>query len=239
MPDSIEPSFVNYYEALGVAEDADTADIEGALEYYEESMTFQLNNPLTMQSARYTINTLIPAIRQHLLSGQVARRQYDQQLSEFKRQQDRTSEQDEPPDDEGLDLLIRQPFFFDPYDGYDIETPAYTLRAIAERLDAEWERARSWITDTSAATHPLVGYLTYAALRVRLGKRIEEVIQAIAPRNGRGMNPDEAIERCAQSICRTSSRCCSRVERRWKPLSCRDVFTQPPSNQYTNTLSYR
>src|SRR5581483_7899707 len=64
------------------------------------------------------------------------------------------------------------------------------------RLDTEWESAHSWITDTSAATHPLVGYLTHAALRVRLGKRVEEIIQAIAPRNGRGMNPDEAIERC-------------------------------------------
>ncbi len=70
MPDSIEQSFVNYYEALGVTEDADTADIEEALEHYEESMTFQLNNPLTMQSARYAVNTLVPAIRQYLLSGQ-------------------------------------------------------------------------------------------------------------------------------------------------------------------------
>jgi hypothetical protein len=196
MPDSIEQSFVNYYDALGVTEDADIADIEEALEHYEESMTFQLNNPLTMQSARYVINTLIPAIRQHLFSGQAARRQYDQQLTEFKRQQSQMGEQDELSDDEGLDLLIRQPFFFDPYDGYDTETPAYTLRAIAERLDTEWERTRSWITDTSAVTHPLVGYLTHAALRVHLGKRIEEITQAIAPRNGRGMNPDEAIERC-------------------------------------------
>jgi len=197
MPDSIEQSFVNYYEALGVTEDADTADIEEALEHYEESMTFQLNNPLTMQSARYAVNTLVPAIRQYLLSGQAARQQYDQQLTEFKRQQqNQKGEPDELPDEEGLDLLIRQPFFFDPYDGYDTETPAYTLRAIAQRLDTEWERARSWITDTSAATHPLVGYLTHAALRLRLGERVEEITQAIALRNGKGMNPDEAIERC-------------------------------------------
>src|SRR5262245_22528585 len=130
MLDSVEQSFVNYYEVLGVTEDADTADIEEALEHYEESMTFQLNNPLTMQSARYAINTLIPAIRQHLLSGQATRQRYDQQLTEFKRQQSQMSEQDELPDEEGLDLLIRQPFFFDPYDGYDTETPAYTLRAV-------------------------------------------------------------------------------------------------------------
>jgi hypothetical protein len=196
MLDSIEQSFVNYYEVLEVTEDADTADIEEALEHYEESMTFQLNNPLTMQSARYAINTLIPAIRQHLLSGQATRQHYDQQLTEFKRQQSQMSEQDELPDDEGLDLLIRQPFFFDPYDGYDTETPAYTLRAVAERLDAEWARARSWITDTSAATHSLVGYLTHAALRPRLGARVEEITQAVTSRNGRGMHPDEAIERC-------------------------------------------
>src|SRR5690242_4469259 len=118
MPDSIEQSFVNYYEVLGVTEDADTADIEEALEHYEESMTLQLNNPLTMQSARYAINVLIPAIRQHLLSGQAARKQYDQRLTEFQQRQSQTNKQDELPDEEGLDLLIRQPFFFDPYDGY-------------------------------------------------------------------------------------------------------------------------
>lgn len=192
MVDSIEQSFVNYYEVLGVTEDADTADIEEALEQYEQSMTFQLNNPFTMKSARYAINVLIPGIRQHLLSGQATRKHYDQQLTAFK-QQNQESEQGEPADDEGLDLLIRQPFFFDPYDGYDTELPAYTLRGIAERLDAEWERARTWIADTSAMTHPLVGYLTHAALRHRLAERVNEIIQAIPLA---GMHPDEAIERC-------------------------------------------
>src|SRR5690242_181999 len=132
MVDSIEQSFVHYYEVLGVTEDADTADIEEALEQYEQSMTFQLNNPFTMKSARYAINVLIPGIRQNLLSGQAARKRYDPQLTTFKQKQE--GEQGELADDEGLDLLIRQPFFFDPYNGYDTEPPAYTLRGIAERL---------------------------------------------------------------------------------------------------------
>ena len=93
-----------------MTEDADTADIEVALEQYEKSMTLQLNNPFTMKSARYAINALIPGIRRNLLSGQQARKQYDQQLAVFK-QQSQVSNQDELADDEGLDLLICQPFF--------------------------------------------------------------------------------------------------------------------------------
>jgi hypothetical protein len=191
MVDSIEQSFVDYYEVLGVTADADTADIEEALEQYEQTMTSQLNNPFTMKSARYAINVLIPGIRQHLLSGQAARKQYNQQLTTFKQQQE--GKQEELADDEGLDLLIRQPFFFDPYNSYDTEQPAYTLRGIAERLDAEWERAHIWIADPSTATHPLVGYLTHAALRPHLAERVNEIIQAISRA---GMPPDEAIECC-------------------------------------------
>lgn len=183
----------NYYAILGIAEDADTADIEEALEIYQENMTLQLNNSLTMQSARFAINSIIPAIRRNLLAGQANRLHYDQQLAEMRLQQERTDEQ---ADDQERDTPIRQPFFFDPYNGYDTETPAYTLREIAERLDQEWEHARTWIADTKSTLHPLVGYLTHAALRRTLAEQVREITQAVSARTGTGMDVNEAIERC-------------------------------------------
>jgi hypothetical protein len=189
-------TFINYYEILGITEGADTAEIEEALEYYQESMTLQLNNSLTMQSALYAINTIIPGLRQNLLSGQDARKRYDEQLATFKYQQEQRSAPGELPDDQGLDIPLRQPFFFDPFNGYDTEPPAFTLRDIARRLDFEWERARAWILDTSTELHPLVGYLTHAALRRHLAERALQIVQAVSPRAEKPINVNEAIERC-------------------------------------------
>jgi hypothetical protein len=193
MASEIHSMFVNYYEYLNVPQDADIAEIEEALEKLTASAEAQLNNQLTMKNARQTVNELIPTIRQHLLLSPQARADYDEQLQEA---QKKLANRGELADDEGLDDPLRQPFFFDPFEGYDTETPAFSLRQIAMKMDEEWERARSWIIDTSDESHVFVGFLIHVAGRERLAKRIEQIIAAVARRTGKGMDISEAIERC-------------------------------------------
>ena len=191
-----DSDFINYYEILGVAENATTSEIEGALRTYQSSMEAQLNNPLTMHSARDAINTIIPGIQQNLLSGIEARRLYDKKLAEHQRKENQRDGVDEPPENEGLDVRIRQPFFFDLYNGFDTEPATYTLRGIARRLDEEWQQAQAWITDTSSPIHPIVGYLSHAALRPRLATRVGQIIQQVTGEHGPRMDVNEGIERC-------------------------------------------
>ncbi len=189
-------AFIDFYEVLEIAEDASTPDIETAFKIYESSMTDQLNSSLTMQSARYAINSMIPMIRQNLLSSEEARRAYDEKRVENRHRQVQPQDRDELLDDEGLDLYIKQPFFFDHYNGFDTEPITNTLRRIAYRLDEEWPRARTWITDRSSRIHPLVGYLIYAALRPRLATHIGQIIQDVRPDSEKRMDINEGIERC-------------------------------------------
>jgi hypothetical protein len=193
MASEIHSAFVNYYEHLNVPQDADTAEIKEALEKLTASAEAQLNNFLTMNNARQTVNEVLPAIRQYLLSGAQARAEYDRQLLEAQR---RLAHRGELADDEGLDDPLRQPFFFDPFEEYDTETPAFSLRQIAMKLDEEWQRAHTWIIDTSNETHVFVGFLVHVAGRERLAKRIEQIVKAASRQDGKGMGGNEAIERC-------------------------------------------
>ncbi len=193
MASEIHNMFVNYYEYLSVPQGADTAEIEEALEKLTASAEAQLNNQLTMKNARQIVNEVIPAIRQQLLLGPQARADYDRQLLEA---QNKLAHRGELADDKGLDDPLRQPFFFDPFEGYDIETPAFSLRQVAMKLDEEWERARTWITDTSDEAHVFVGFLIHVAGRERLAKRIEQIITGVTRRQGASMDVNEAIERC-------------------------------------------
>jgi hypothetical protein len=191
-----DSAFIDYYEVLEITEDATVADIETALTLYERSMADQLNSSFTMQSARYAINVLIPRMRHDLLASEEARRIYNQKRLDVKHRQDHPQSQDELLDDEGLDLHIRESFFFDHYNGFDTEPITNTLRGIAYRLDEEWLRARTWITDRSLRIHPLIGYLNHAALRPQLATRIEQIIEGVRPGSERHMDINEGIERC-------------------------------------------
>src|SRR6266446_3087983 len=193
MASEIHSVFVNYYEYLNVPQSADTAEIKEALEKLTASAEAQLNNQLTMKNARQIVNEVIPAIRQQLLLGPQARADYDRQLLEA---QNKLAHRGELADDKGLDDPLRQPFFFDPFEGYDRETPAFSLRQVAMKLDEEWERARTWITDTSDEAHVFVGFLIHVAGRERLVKRIEQIITGVTRRQGASMDVNEAIERC-------------------------------------------
>jgi hypothetical protein len=193
MASEVHSTFPNYYEYLNVTQDAPVEVIERALGNLTVNTETRLNNQLTMQSALQIVNEIIPAIRQHLLSNEQARADYDRQLVAAQR---RLAGQDELADDEGLDDMLRQPFFFDPFEGYDTETPALSLRQIAIKLDEEWSRACTWITDTSDELHVFVGFLTHVAGRQRLAKHIEEIIQAVARKREPRMEVNEAIERC-------------------------------------------
>jgi hypothetical protein len=189
-----DSAFIDYYEVLNVAEDAATAEIAAALERYQASMTPQLNSYRTMQSARYAINYIIPQIRSWLLSGEARRGAYDVKLAESRKEK-AEDEHDALPDHAGLDQRIEQPFFFDQYNGFDTEPITNTLRGIARRLDEDWPRARIWITDR-ARIHPIVGYLTHAALRPRLAERVGQIIQAVRQEEQPRMDINEGIERC-------------------------------------------
>jgi hypothetical protein len=193
MATEIHSAFVNYYQYLNVHQDSDTAEIKEALEKLITSVEAQLNNPLTMKNARQMMNEVIPSIQQHLLSDARFRAGYDRQLLEEQR---RLAHRAELADAEGLDDPLRQPFFFDPYVGYDTEMPAFSLRQIAMKLDEEWARARTWITDTSNESHVFVGYLNHVAGRERLARRIGRIIASATRQTGRGMDINEAIERC-------------------------------------------
>ncbi len=193
MAAEIHSAFVNYYEYLNVHQGSNTAEIKEALEQLITSAEAQLNNPFTMKNARKIVNEVIPAIRHHLLSDVRVRAAYDRQLLEGQR---RLVHLVELADAEGLDDPLRQPFFFDPFEGYDTETPAFSLRQIAMKLDEEWARARTWINDTSNESHVFVGYLTHVAGRERLARRIDQIIATVTRQKGRGMDINEAIERC-------------------------------------------
>ena len=192
MAAEIHSTFVNYYEYLNVHQGSDIAAIKEALEKLITSAEAQLNNPLTMKNARIIVNEVIPAVRQHLLSDVKIRAEYDRQLLEEQR---RLVHLVGPADTEGLDDFLRQPFFFDPFEGYETETPAFSLRQIAMKLDEEWARARTWITDSSNESHVFVGYLIHVAGRERLARRIDQIIATVTRQRGRGMDINEAIER--------------------------------------------
>src|SRR2546423_14312146 len=152
-----------------------------------------MNNPLSMGSARSVMNELVPAIERHLLSGDNVRAEYDRKLAEFRQKQ---SAHYEPADGEGLDDALRIPFLFNPFDDFDTEYPAYTLRLIAMKLDTEWEQALTWITDTSDETHGFISYLTFVASRKRFAERIANIFRAVTQTSGQRMDTNEGIERC-------------------------------------------
>jgi hypothetical protein len=193
----IHSAVVNYYEYLDVNQGAGTMEIKEALEKLITSTEAQLNNPLTMKSARHIVNEVIPAIRQTLLSDVRVRSSYDRQLLQERR---RLVPLVELADNEGLDDILRQPFFFDPFKGYDTETPAFSLRQIALKLDEEWARARTWITDSSDESHVFVGYLIHVAGRERLARRIDRIIATATGQRGKIMGTNEAIERCINML---------------------------------------
>lgn len=186
-------AFKNYYEVLGVAENASTEAIQQAYQVYYESQVRLINNPGLMKSARYALNEILPAIQQNLLDGHEKRAEYDRQLAAFRQSQ---TQQLEIADDAGLDIVLRNPFFFDPYKDYDTETYALTIRDIAAKFDEEWEKARTCITDRSDDTHVLVGFLNYSARRERLAQRVERIVEAATNKDSPKMNTNEAVERC-------------------------------------------
>ena len=197
MASEVQGAFANYYEVLGVAENATTSAIRAALMTYRESLESKMNNPLSMNSARSAMNEMIPAIERYLLSGDSMRAEYDRQLAESRRRQ---SEHYEPPEGEGLDDPLRIPFLFNPFDDFDTEYPAYTLRLIAMKLDAEWTQARTWITDTSDETHGFISYLNFVANRKQLARRIEGIFKAVTQQAGQRMDTNEGIERCVDLL---------------------------------------
>ncbi len=179
MTSGVQGTFVNYYEVLGVAENATSSTIQQALNTYRESLQAQMNNPLSMGPARSAMNEILPVI-ERLLSDEHIRAEYDQQLATSRRKQ---TAQYEPADDEGLDDTLRIPFLFNPFDDFDTEIPGFTLRLIAMKLDQEWASARRWITDTSDEVHGFISYLTFVANRKRLAERIEQIIAAVSRTN--------------------------------------------------------
>ncbi len=190
-----EDFVIDFYAALAVPRDATPEQIAAALASYQSQMELELNNPLTMKSARHALNVIVPGSRQALLAGPEARKRYDQRLAASERAQQQ--EKDTWAVGQALDERLRLPFFFDPYSGYDTEQPAYTLREIAARLDGEWQRARTWLADSSRRRHPLVLYLKHVALRSQLADTLEEqVIQHIKPGAETPMDINEAIEHC-------------------------------------------
>lgn len=193
MASEVHGAFANYYEVLGVAENASTAAIQAALTTFRESLGEKMNNPLSMGSARSAMNELVPAIERHLASDESARTEYDRKLAEARQKQ---SEHYEPADGEGLDDPLRIPFLFNPFDDFDTEYPAYTLRLIAMKLDIEWKQAQAWINDTSDETHGFISYLTFVANRKQVAKRIENIFRAVTQPAGQRMDTNEGIERC-------------------------------------------
>ncbi|TMC18592.1 MAG: hypothetical protein E6J34_16940 [Chloroflexi bacterium] len=186
----------DYYELLGVPADASQAVIEQALAAYQTTLQERLGDPLQMNAARRALNEDVPAIKLHLLTKRATRMEYDQRLAAAKQ----PASPSELADDEGLDDEQPQPFFFDPYDGYDTETPALTLRQIALKLDTDWARTVGWIKSASQDTHVLVGYLTFAADRQRLASHIEHIIQSVSTKDSSAIDVNEGIERCIEIL---------------------------------------
>jgi hypothetical protein len=196
MESNAENGFINYYEHLAVDGRASDAELQVAFEKLVAVTQKRLNNPLAMNSARIIQNSIIPAIRVHLLAGPERRALYDQRLAAEKH---RLAARDQLADDEGLDDALPRPFFFDPFNGYDTETPAFTLRAIARKLDEEWAQAIKWLKDDADQSHMFVGYLIQVAQRPQLAHRIRRIVEQVVPQqaNGSGgMGINEGIERC-------------------------------------------
>ncbi len=193
MTSEVQGAFVNYYEVLGVAENASSLAVQAALTTYRESLEARMNNPLSMGPARSAMNEIVPAIERYLLFDDNVRAEYDRQLAVSRKKQ---AEHYEPADDEGLDDQLRIPFLFNPFEDFDIEKPEYTLRDIATKLDFEWTRARTWITDISDETHGFISYLTFVANRQQLAERIGYIIRAVSQTNEQRMDTNEGIERC-------------------------------------------
>ncbi len=185
----------DYYALLGVERNASRAQIEQALVEYINVQQERLMLTLTMKAARIALDK-VPPMNYWLLSDDPTRRPlFDQLLAELER---KAANRSNLHDDEGLDDEIEHPFFFDPDNGYDTETPVYTIREVAEKLDSEWKTTHGWIRRASNDTHVLVGYLTYAAGRISLAERIDQVITAASEKKETSplMDKNEAIERC-------------------------------------------
>src|ERR1019366_9467354 len=195
MGQELQGSFVNYYEILGVAEDAPSEKFRAALQIYSENQEARLNNQLSMTAARTAMNEVVPAIERTLLDD-IARAQYNQRMAEYRKKQ---TEEYEPADNEGLDDALRIPFLFNPLDDFDTEIPGYTLRSIATKLDNEWLSACIWIADTTDEIHGFVSYLMFVANRKGLAKRIERIIDNVfldgkTRATNKAQNPDNADE---------------------------------------------
>jgi hypothetical protein len=195
MGQELQGSFVNYYEILGVAEDAPSEKVRAALQIYSENQEARLNNQLSMTAARTAMNEVVPAIERTLLDD-IARAQYNQRMAEYRKKQ---TEEYEPADNEGLDDALRIPFLFNPLDDFDTEIPGYTLRSIATKLDNEWLSACIWIADTTDEIHGFVSYLMFVANRKGLAKRIERIIDNVfldgkTRATNKAQNPDNADE---------------------------------------------
>ncbi|HLZ59157.1 MAG TPA: hypothetical protein VKR06_19610 [Ktedonosporobacter sp.] len=186
----IHTPFINYYEYLNIAQDAPTGELQRAFEALVNSTRKQLNNSLTMQSARYIDNVIVPGIREQLLASSQARALYNEQLLAARQKQAARSTL---ANNEGLDDVLPRPFFFDELGGYDTETPAMTLREIAHKLDSEWAQAIAWITNTADRIHVFVGFLTYIANRPQLAEEISKIIKATQQGS---MPANEGIEHC-------------------------------------------
>lgn len=193
MTSEAQASIINFYEYLNLPQDAPLPDIQQAFEQLEASTQEKLNNPLTMKGAQDIANTIIPGIRQSLLSGDEERRKYDQRLAVQRAAQAR---REEMADEERLDDILRRPFFFDPLKGYDTETPGLTLRLIASKLDDEWLQACTWLTDTSSQVHAFTSFLKYTAGRAQLAERINGIIQSANRATCFSPEVHRAIERC-------------------------------------------
>lgn len=183
----------NYYEYLGVPQNAADEVIRAALERLIADSRSKLGNPMTMESARRVLNEIVPGIEQHLLSGPAMRVAYDHELDEAKQRQMRRTE---PADNEGLDEMLRTPFFFDPLDGYDTEAPALSLRQIAFKMDEEWAIARTWITSTENDVHPFISFLEHVAGRQRLAEHFEQIIRNARGADKAALNTNIALEQC-------------------------------------------
>lgn len=189
----IQRGITNYYEVLNITERATTSEIRAALAAYQETLEAQMNNPLSMAAARKAMNEYVPAILHYLLGDEHTRIEYDQQLAASRLKQTLGYE---PEDEEGLDDQLRIPFLFNQLEDFDTEVPGYTLRLIADKLDMEWPKARTWLTDTADEVHNFVSYLMIVANRPRLAQRIENIIKEVSRPNEQRMDTNEGIERC-------------------------------------------
>jgi len=182
----------NYYDLLAIPMNATTETITQALSSYRLQMEERVKDLRQMTSARRALNEIIPDIRRHLLSGEIARAEYDRRLLS----QQQRNETDEPADDEGLDDILEQRFYFDLFNSVGTEYPASTLREIAMKFDREWPVTYNWLKNSSRDINGLVGYLIYGIGRHRLAQRIVSILEKSAEQGNQQGTLNEAIERC-------------------------------------------